>query len=264
MPTTTATAAKIAVRDLVHHYYNAQTRTTTPAIQGLNLDVRDGEFLSVLGPSGCGKSTLLYIIAGLIRPTAGLILVDGQPVSKPGPDRGVVFQEYALLPWKNVRENVGLGLKLRGLGPKERRPIVDHFIEMVGLRGFEETYPHELSGGMKQRVAVARTLASDPKVMLMDEPFAALDAQTRITMQEELILIWQETRKTILFVTHSVEEAAFLADRVAVLTAGPSQVKAIVEIATPRANRRPADKDPEFSAVEARLFELVRAEVRER
>jgi NitT/TauT family transport system ATP-binding protein len=263
MPTTTATATKIAVRDLVHRYYDVQSHATTLAIQGLDLDVQDGEFLSVLGPSGCGKSTLLYIIAGLIRPTSGQIMVDGQVVSKPGPDRGMVFQEYALLPWKDVRENVGLGLKLRGLGSAQRTPIVDRFIEMVGLRGFEEKYPHELSGGMKQRAAVARTLASDPKVMLMDEPFAAVDAQTRITMQEELVRIWQETRKTILFVTHSVEEAAFLADRVAVLKARPSRVKEIVTITTPRANRRLADKDPEFSAVQAHLFDLVRAEVRE-
>ena len=154
-------------------------------------------------------------------------------------------------------------LKLRGLGAKERRPLVDKFISMVGLSGFEEKYPHELSGGMKQRAAVARTLASDPKVMLMDEPFAAVDAQTRITMQEELVRIWQETRKTIIFVTHSVEEAAFLADRVAVLKARPSRVKEIVDIDTPRALRRQGEKDAEFAAVQARLFDLVRAEVRE-
>lgn len=257
-------ATKIAILDLVHRYYDPQSHTTTLAIQGLNLEVRDGEFLCVLGPSGCGKSTLLYIVAGLIKPTAGRILVDGTEVTRPWPDRGMVFQEYALLPWKNVRDNVGLGLKIRGVKAAERERIVDRFIELVGLRDFEEKFPHELSGGMKQRVAVARTLASDPKVMLMDEPFASVDAQTRITLQEELVRIWRQTRKTIIFVTHSVEEAAFLADRVAVLKARPSQVKEIVEIGTPRDQRRLGEKQPDFAEVQARLFNLVRAEVRDK
>jgi NitT/TauT family transport system ATP-binding protein len=185
-----------------------------------------------------------------------MILVSGAPVRGPGPDRGVVFQEYALLPWKTVRDNIGLGPRFRGAPREERREIERRHISLVGLDGFEDKYPHELSGGMRQRVAVARTLAADPLVVLMDEPFASVDAQTRLTLQHELVRIWRETRKTIVFVTHAVEEAAFLADRVVVLTPRPSTIRSIVDIPADRASRRP--EDPDHAAVVAKLLALVR------
>jgi len=218
----------------------------------------------VVGPSGCGKSTLVGLIAGLIKPEAGAVLVDGVAVRGLGRDRGVVFQELAILPWRTVRGNIGHGLEIARVPRAERETIVDRFIAMVGLTGFEERYPHELSGGMKQRVAVARTLAADPKVVLMDEPFAAVDAQTRITLQEELLRISMETRKSILFVTHSVDEAVFLGDRVLVFTHRPGRVKEIVEVPIPRSERR-FDRlagDPRFLAIRERVTHLVRAELR--
>ena len=232
-----ARPAKIRVEHLRHRYRGTDRSRELLALEGVSFDVQDGEILTVVGPSGCGKSTLISIIAGLVKPESGTLLVDGIAVKGPGRDRGVVFQELAILPWRTVRQNIGHGLEIAGMRKAERLAIVDRFIHMVGLDGFEDRYPHELSGGMKQRVAVARTLAADPKVVLMDEPFAAVDAQTRITLQEELLRISLETNKSILFVTHSVDEAVFLGDRVLVFTRRPGRVKEIVDVPIPRRTR---------------------------
>ena len=199
-------------------------------------EVHRREFVALLGPSGCGKSTLLYLIGGFLPTTLGAIRVDGAPISGPGPDRGIVFQHFALFPWKTVRANVLYGLEKLGLAREERDRRAQSYIDMVGLCGFEDSYPSQLSGGMKQRAAIARTLAIDPKILLMDEPFGALDAQTRSLMQSELLRIWQRTHKTVIFVTHDVQEAVYLAERVVVLSARPGRVKAIVEARFDRAD----------------------------
>lgn len=248
----------VSIRGLHHEYVDARTHERLVAIGDISLEVTRGEFVCILGQSGCGKSTLLYLLAGLIRPTSGQILVAGAPVRGPGSDRGIVFQEYALLPWKTVRDNIGLGPRFQGVPKAERHAIEARYVELVGLQGFEHKYPHELSGGMRQRVAVARTLAAEPVVVLMDEPFASVDAQTRLTLQHELVRIWQETGKTIVFVTHAVEEAAYLADRVVVLTPRPSTVRQIVTVTTHREARKP--DAPEHAALVARLLALVRGD----
>ena len=254
---------KIIVKGLRHEYVNPFTRERVVALDGIDLDVTEGEFLSVVGPSGCGKSTLLSIVAGLVEPTRGQILLDGRPVKGPGPDRGVVFQEFAILPWRTVERNIAHGLEIQGVPKAERMETVRHYVELVGLVGFEKKYPHELSGGMKQRVAVARTLAANPEVMLMDEPFAAVDAQTRITLGEELNAIAQETKKTILFVTHNVEEAVFLGDRCCVLSRHPGRIKALVPVTIPRARRtwKLLASEPVFDATREHVLKLVRSEV---
>jgi NitT/TauT family transport system ATP-binding protein len=234
------------------------------ALLDVDLEVRPGEFVVLLGPSGCGKSTLLYIMAGHLAPSSGDLRMHGEPISGPSPARGIVFQDFALFPWLTVRENIAFGLSLRWAREKAdgRDTRVDALLRMVGLEGFETAKPHRLSGGMRQRVAIARTLATDPEVVLMDEPFGALDAQTRDGMQRELMRIAAETRKTIVFVTHSITEAALLADRVVVLTARPGRVKEIVPIDLPRQrwNWR-----QEFSArfldVIGRLEELLGSEI---
>ncbi len=256
-------AAKIAVQALGHEYVNPFTRERVVALDGVDLEVAAGEFLTVVGPSGGGKTTLLNILAGLITPTRGRVLMDGRPVRGPGRDRGVVFQEFAILPWRTVERNIAHGLEIQGVSRAERAAIVRRFVELVGLTGFERKYPHELSGGMKQRVAVARTLAANPEVMLMDEPFASVDAQTRITLQEELNAIAQATGKTILFVTHNVEEAVFLGDRCCVLSRRPGRVKALVPVAIPRVQRtwKLFTSDPAFAATKDLVLRLVREEV---
>jgi NitT/TauT family transport system ATP-binding protein len=255
--------AKIAVRALRHEYVNRFTRERVIALAGVDLEVAEGEFVTVVGPSGCGKSTLLGILAGLIQPTGGEVLLDGRPVDGPGPDRGVVFQELAILPWRTVERNIAHGPEIRGVPAAERAAIVRRFVELVGLTGFERKYPHELSGGMKQRVAVARTLAANPEVMLMDEPFASVDAQTRMTLQEELNTIARATGKTILFVTHNVEEAVFLGDRCCVLTRRPGRVRALVPVPVSRAERswKRVASEPAFEATREHVLALVRAEV---
>jgi NitT/TauT family transport system ATP-binding protein len=200
------------------------------ALDDVSLDIRQGEFLVLVGPSGCGKSSLLDLLAGLTTPTSGRILIDGEPVSGPGLERAVVFQQYALFPWRTVHRNVEFGLEARGgLTREERRARASHYLNLVGLAGFAERYPHELSGGMRQRVAIARSLVYEPQILLMDEPFAALDAQTRETLQNELLGIWQRTNVTAVFITHSVDEAVFLGQRVAVMTARPGRIKGIVQ-----------------------------------
>jgi NitT/TauT family transport system ATP-binding protein len=204
------------------------------ALSDISLDVADGEFISILGPSGCGKSTLLYIVGGFVRQTGGKVEIDGRPVTGPGPDRGPVFQEFALFPWKTVLGNVAYGLLQQGVPKAEAHRRATKLLAMVGLAGYESFYAKQLSGGMKQRVAIARTLAYEPSVLLMDEPFGALDAHTRSRLQNDLLAIWERDRKTVLFVTHSVEEAVFLSDRVVVLSQSPGRIKEIVTIDLPR------------------------------
>jgi NitT/TauT family transport system ATP-binding protein len=219
---------------------------TVLAVDDVSLEIAEREFVAIVGPSGCGKTTLLRMAAGLDFPTAGAVRVGGREVDGPGPDRAVVFQQFALFPWKTVRENIGFGLKCRGVGSAERASAVARYVEVMGLQGHEDAYPHQLSGGMQQRVAIARSYVLDPDVLLMDEPFGALDAQTRIDMQEELIRLARVNPRTVLFITHSVEEAVFLADRVVVMTRRPGRIREIVDVAaTRRAERweeRPIDE----------------------
>ena len=219
---------QIVIRD-VQHLYRPPSGKPVLALEDVSIDVQPREFLALLGPSGCGKSTLLYLLGGFLPVEKGSIHVEGKPVAAPGPDRGIVFQHFALFPWKTVRANVLYGLERMGLAREEREKRAQSFIDLVGLNGFEDSFPSQLSGGMKQRTAIARTLAFDPKILLMDEPFGALDAQTRSLMQEELLRIWQRTPKTVIFVTHDVQEAVYLADRVAVMSARPGRIKAIVD-----------------------------------
>jgi len=252
--------AKITIADLVLDYVNSETGVGHRAVEGLALDVAVNEFLCVLGPSGCGKSTLLAAIAGFLRPTGGTIVMDGKRVEGPSAERGVVFQEYALLPWMNVLDNAALGLKLRGVARDERYATARRYLAIANLHNVEHKYPHELSGGMKQRVAVARTLANSPEVMLMDEPFAAVDAQTRMTLQEELGRIAMQSKLTVIFITHSVEEAIFLGHRVAVMTPGPGRIRTIVRVPFAREMRTWAalNTDPAFAALREQLLGLVR------
>lgn len=217
----------------------ASSRHNTTALQDISLEIKKGEFVCVVGPSGCGKSTLLNLIAGLDHPTEGQLVFDGQPIKAPGADRVVVFQEAALYPWLNVRANVEFGLKIKGTPARERREIADRYLQLVNLEKFEHAFVHELSGGMKQRAQLARALAVEPRMLLMDEPFAALDAQTRDILQMELQDIWQRTGSTIFFITHNVREAALLADRVFVMTPGPGRMKA--EITVPLQRPRSLD-----------------------
>ncbi len=229
------------------------------AIADVSLEVVQGEFVSIVGPSGCGKSTLLNMIAGFIPPSRGEILLDGRSVKGPGPDRGVVFQSFALFPWKTVLGNVTFGPKMRGVPREERERIGREYLGLVGLAGAEGRYPAELSGGMQQRVGVARALANSPDLLLMDEPFASVDAQTRMTLQEELTRIWQERRPTILFVTHDVEEAVFLANRVIVLSSAPGRVLAELPVGLPRPRVwAPLVEDRDFKALVARVLGMVR------
>ncbi len=229
----------------------------TEALRGANLRIMAGEFVCLLGASGCGKSTLLRMVAGFEAPSAGRLVVAGKPVTGPGPDRGMVFQDYGLFPWLTVRDNVGFGPKARGLPAPEVARIADRFTAMVGLERFAGSFPHQLSGGMKQRVAIARVLANDAKLVLMDEPFGALDAMTRERLQDELLAIWAERTLTVLFVTHSIEEAIVLADRVIVMSPGPGQIVADEPVDLPR----PRDvASPEFNAIRRRLSALVHSD----
>jgi len=221
-------ASDIAIERLSHGYNPARGRPVT-ALEDVSLRVRDREFVALLGPSGCGKSTLLYLVGGFLPIQSGTIRIGGMPIAGPGPDRGIVFQHFALFPWKTVIQNVRYGLEKQGLASAECDRRAREFIELVGLGGFETSYPSQLSGGMKQRAAIARTLAIDPGILLMDEPFGALDAQTRSLMQAELLRIWQGSRKTVVFVTHDVQEAVFLAERIAVMSARPGHIKEIVD-----------------------------------
>jgi len=245
--------------DKVNHTYRPPRGRAVLALSDISLEVRPREFLALLGPSGCGKSTLLYLVGGFLPTEAGRILVEGKPVTAPGPDRGIVFQHFALFPWKSVRANILYGLERQGMPRAEREKRAQDFIDMVGLKGFEDSYPSQLSGGMKQRTAIARTLAIDPSILLMDEPFGALDAQTRSLMQTELLNIWKRSPKTVIFVTHDVQEAVYLADRVAVMSARPGRIKAIVE--TKFGDRNPdLLRSKEFVEKVDEIWNLVRDE----
>ena len=224
--------------DHVSQVFQTSARQDHLALSDISLTIGDGAFVAILGPSGCGKSTLLYIVGGFVKPTTGVARVKGNAITAPGPDRGPVFQEFALFPWKSVLGNVMYGPRQQGLRREEAEAQSRRLIEMVGLKGFEHFYPKELSGGMKQRVALARTLAYHPSVLLMDEPFGALDAHTRTRLQNDLLNIWERDRKTVLFVTHSVEEAVFLSDKVVMMTRSPGRIRQIVDIELPRPRRR--------------------------
>ncbi len=228
------------------------------AIENLNLEVEDGEFLVIVGPTGCGKSTFLNLIAGFETPTSGKILLDGSKIEEPGPDRGFVFQDFALYPWRTVLENITFGLEVQDIPEDEAEKRAMEYVDMVGLDGFEDAYPHTLSGGMKQRVGLARALAYEPEILLMDEPFGALDAQTKKMMQRELIKIWEETKKTVIFVTHSVIEATYLADRIVVMTARPGEIKGTVDVDLPRPRDYTGD---EFLEIREEVLDLLRDEV---
>ena len=243
-------------------YYQPRTKTALLALDDVSLRVMDGEFVSIVGPSGCGKSTFLNIVDGLLPATAGRIMLDGTAVSKPGPDRAVVFQDASLLPWRTVMGNVVYGLQCQGVNPREARARALHFIDMVGLHGFEHHYPYELSGGMQQRVNLARALVMDPQILLMDEPFAALDAQTREVMQEELLNIWVRAKKTVLFITHQINEAIYLSDRVIVFTSRPGRVKQTLPVNIERPRKLVVKRDPRFHQLEDDVWTLIEDEVK--
>jgi len=241
--------------------FRPPNRGPVRALNGFDIDVREGEFLSIVGPSGCGKSTFLNVLLGLIKPDSGDLRLHGKPIAGPGTDRAMVFQEFGLLPWRNVQHNVELGLELKGVAAGARRETSERLIEMVGLTGFEDHYPHELSGGMKQRVGLARALATDPDVLLMDEPFAALDAQTRDLMQVELLRIWRAARKTVLFVTHQIDEAIYLSDRVMVMTKRPGRAKKIFDIDLPRPRDYEMRVTPEFNELKLEIWNSLKDEI---
>jgi NitT/TauT family transport system ATP-binding protein len=250
--------AKLEAQDVRLDYFQPRTDKRLTALDGVNLKVMEGEFVSIVGPSGCGKTTFLSVVDGLIAATAGRILVDGQAVTRPGPDRAMVFQDASLLPWRTVLGNVVYGLECLGTGKREARERASRFVDMVGLAGFERHYPHELSGGMQQRVNLARALVVDPEILLMDEPFASLDAQTREVMQEELLQIWMKARKTVLFVTHQIDEAIYLSDRVAVFSDRPGKVKEIVPVEIERPRALGLKREPCFHAIEDRIWNLIK------
>ena len=235
---------------------NAPTRALEPT----DLTIGNNDFVTILGPSGCGKSTLLRIVAGLDRPTSGRVTLDGRDVTGPGADRGMVFQSYTLFPWLTVRENIAFGLRERGVPEAERNKMADAFIRQVGLAGFENHWPKQLSGGMQQRTAIARALANDPKILLLDEPFGALDNQTRALMQEMLLGIWERDQKTVLFVTHDIEEAIFLGSRVIVMSARPGRIKAEIAVDLPHPRSYKIKTTPEFVQLKERLVEEIRTE----
>jgi NitT/TauT family transport system ATP-binding protein len=233
------------------------------ALRDIDVSIGEGEFVSVLGASGCGKSTLLRMVDGLIEPSGGELRIDDRPVRGPGPDRAFVFQQDRLLPWRTIEDNVAFGLELKGVKRKAARGRAPELLALVGLERFARHYPHQLSGGMRQRANIARALAVDPDVLLMDEPFAALDWQTREIMQSELLRIWQERQKTVLFVTHQIDEAVYLSDRIVILTPRPGQVKAVVSIDIPRPRTLETKRSPEFSRYVDEVWALIEHEVRE-
>ncbi len=230
------------------------------ALQNTSFTVSQNEFITILGPSGCGKSTILKIIAGLEEPSSGKVLLDGREIKGPGSDRGMVFQSYTLFPWLTVQQNIEFGLDVAGKTKAERQDIACHYLEKIGLTGFEKAYPSNLSGGMKQRVAIARALANDPQVLLMDEPFGALDAQTRTVMQELLLTVWEESHKTILFVTHDVDEAIFMGDTIYVMTARPGKIKARLEVPLLRSRTYDMKLADGFVNLKKQALELIREE----
>ena len=252
--------SRLVIEAVSRIFHGVRGGPSTRALEPTSLAVADNDFIGVLGPSGCGKSTLLRIVAGLDVPTTGRVLLDGAPVTGPGADRGMVFQSYTLFPWLTVKDNICFGLREKGVPAAEQERVAAHYIARVGLEGFERHYPKMLSGGMQQRTALARALANEPKILLLDEPFGALDNQTRSLMQELLLGIWESERKTVLFVTHDIDEALFLANRVAVMTARPGRIKTDLAIDLPHPRHYTVKTSPEFSAYKARLTEEIRAE----
>ena len=250
---------QLSIRGVSRTFTSARGQATQ-ALLPVDFEVRENDFVTILGPSGCGKSTLLRIVAGLDFPTAGQVVLDGQPVEGPGADRGMVFQSYTLFPWLTIEQNIRFGLRERGMGAAEQKDRSDYFISKVGLRGFEQHFPKQLSGGMQQRTAIARALANDPKILLMDEPFGALDNQTRVLMQELLLGIWEAERKTVMFVTHDIDEAIFMANRVAVFSARPGRIKTELAVDLPHPRHYRVKTSPEFMDLKARLTEEIRAE----
>ncbi|MBM3508294.1 MAG: ABC transporter ATP-binding protein [Alphaproteobacteria bacterium] len=231
------------------------------ALESIDLAVEDHEFVTIVGPSGCGKSTLLYLVGGFLRPTAGSLQLRGKEIAGPGPDRGIVFQRYSLFPWLTVRGNIGYGLDEQGMAKAERDRIVDEYVQLVHLEGFEERYPRELSGGMQQRVALAQTLACEPDILLMDEPFGALDAQTRRILQDEVRRIWRRDTKTVLFVTHDVEEAVALGTRIVVMSARPGRIKEMFVRGFDVGDGEEFEADPAFAELKLRIWRSVKEEV---
>lgn len=231
-----------------------------PVLDSIDFRIQPGEFVCLLGPSGCGKSTILNVIAGFVKPSTGCALVDQRPVTKPGADRGFVFQQYSLLPWKTTFQNVEFGLKIRGIPKAERDELVNYYLNRVGLYKHRHSYPHQLSGGMQQRASIVRALVNSPSVLLMDEPFAALDAQTRHMMQELLLSIWSDLKPTVMFVTHDIEEAIFLSDRIFVMGVNPGRIKATVDVDLPRPREVDSLLSPEFAQLNRDVFELIREE----
>jgi NitT/TauT family transport system ATP-binding protein len=232
------------------------------ALLDVSMEIEAGEFISIVGASGCGKTTLLRIVDGLVAPTRGEVCVDGKVVTRPGPDRGFVFQQDALFPWRTVLDNIIFGLEVQGKPKRDSRARAADLIRLVGLSGFEEHFPHELSGGMRQRANLARALTIDPDILLMDEPFAALDAQTREIMQSELLRIWRSNRKTVMFVTHQIDEAVYLADRVVVMTSRPGQIKAILDVGIPRPRDLSVKRTPQFLALVDEIWKMIEEEVK--
>jgi NitT/TauT family transport system ATP-binding protein len=255
--------AKLEARGVAVEYFQPRSGRRLTALENVNLDVEDGEFLAIVGPSGCGKTTFLYAMDGLIPLKRGAIHLDGKLVKGPGRDRAVVFQSPSLLPWRSVSGNIIYGLEMQGRQRDPRtKTTVENLIRLVGLQGFEHAYPGELSGGMQQRVNLARALATDPELLLLDEPFAALDAQTRESMQFELLKIWQATRKTAVFITHQIDEAVYLADRVAVMTARPGAIRQMIDIDLPRPRPLRLKRDPRFHAYTDQIWTLIEEEGR--
>jgi ABC-type nitrate/sulfonate/bicarbonate transport system ATPase subunit len=251
----------LSVRGVSRSFASTTGGAPTLALQATDLAVAENDFVTILGPSGCGKSTLLRIVAGLDAPSSGEVLLDGRRITGPGADRGMVFQSYTLFPWLTVRDNVCFGLAERGLPHSQQLEVADGYLAKVGLRGFENYFPKQLSGGMQQRTAIARALANGPRMLLMDEPFGALDHQTRELMQELLLGIWEAERKTVLFVTHDIDEAVFMASRVVVMSARPGRIKVDRRVELPHPRRYSVKTTPEFAALKAELTEQVRAEV---
>jgi NitT/TauT family transport system ATP-binding protein len=269
MSNVTSLHPKLALKGVSKEFPTPGGTGRTLAVSNVSLDVRAGEFVCIVGPSGCGKSTVLNMIAGLDAPSAGAIEKDGVAISGPGAERGVMFQDYALFPWRNVVDNVGFGLHYgtpgAALSPEQRDARVKHFVKLVGLTGSEHKYPHQLSGGMRQRVALARLLANEPDILLMDEPLGALDAQTRLILQVELLRIWGETnpaaeRKTAVFITHAIDEAVFLGDRVVVMSSHPGRIKAVIDIDLPRPRTEALRADPRFGRYADQIWNLIREE----
>jgi NitT/TauT family transport system ATP-binding protein len=255
-------SAKLTAKGVVIEYWLGRSRTIFTAVDGVDLTVRPGEFLAIVGPSGCGKTTFLNAVDGLLPISGGTLSLDGREIKKPGPDRAMVFQQPGLLPWRTVLGNVMFGVEAQGtMSKRDAESKAKQQIELVGLKGFEDAYPLELSGGMQQRVNLARALLTDPEMLLLDEPFAALDAQTREMMQLELLKIWSKTRKTALFITHDIKEAIYLADRVIVFTRRPGRVKTVVEIGLSRPRDLRIKRDPQFLTYEDEIWESIQEEL---